>query len=66
MINIEQFHPQFIINEHGQRQSVVLSMSGFQELMYDLEDLTIIAERRNEPTTQHADVIKELRSSGAL
>ena len=66
MINIEQLHPQFIINENGQRQSVVLSISGFQELINDLEDLAVIAERREEPTTQHADFIKELRSDGVL
>ena len=62
MINIEQLHPQFIIDEKGQRKSVVLSLSGFQELIHDLEDLAIVAERRAEPTTSHADLIKELRS----
>ena len=66
MINIEQLHPQFIIDEKGQRKSVVLPISGFQELMHDLEDLAIVAERREEPATNHADFIKELRSSGVL
>lgn len=66
MINIEQFHPQFITNEKGQRKSVVLLMSDFVELMQDLEDLAVVAERRDEPTTSHADFIKELRSSGYL
>lgn len=66
MINIEQLHPQFITDEKGQRKSVVLPMTDFQELIHDLEDLAIVAERREEPTTSHTDFIKELRSSGLL
>lgn len=66
MINIEQLHPQFITDEKGQRKSVVLPMTDFQELIHDLEDLAVVAERREEPTTSHADFIKELRSSGLL
>jgi|SaaInl8_200m_RNA_FD_contig_21_3568747_length_1417_multi_7_in_0_out_0_2 hypothetical protein len=66
MINIEQLHTQFIIDEKGQRKSVILPISGFQELIHDLEDLAVVAERREEPTTSHADFIKELKSSGIL
>jgi hypothetical protein len=66
MINIAQLHPQFITDETGQRKSVVLPISGFQELIHDLEDLAILAERTAEPTTHHADFIKELKNSGHL
>ncbi len=66
MINIEQLHPQFITDEKGQRKSVVLPITDFQELIHDLEDLVVVAERREEPTTSHADFIKELRDSGHL
>jgi len=66
MINIEQLHPQFITDEKGQRKSVILPMIDFQELVHDLEDLAVVAERREESTTSHADFIKELRSSGLL
>lgn len=66
MINIEQLHPQFITDEKGQRKSVILPMTDFQGLVHDLEDLAIVAERREEPTTIHADFIKELKSSGLL
>lgn len=66
MINIEQLHPQFITDEKGQRKSVVLPITDFQELIHDLEDLAVVAERREEPTTSHADFIKELRSSDRL
>jgi hypothetical protein len=66
MINIEQLHPHFITDKKGQRKSVVLPITDFQELIHDLEDLAVVAERREETTTSHADFIKELRSSGLL
>ncbi len=43
-----------------------MPITDFQELIHDLEDLAVVAERREEPTTNHADFIKELRSSGLL
>lgn len=66
MINIEELHPQFITDEKGRRKSVVLPIADFQELIRDLEDLAIIAERKEESTTDHADFINELKSSGLL
>ena len=66
MINIEELHPQFITDESGNKHSVVLPMADFQELIEDLEDLAAVAERREEPTTDHAEFIKELKSSGLL
>ena len=66
MIDIEQLHPQYITDEKGQRKSVILPMTDFQGLVRDLEDLAVVAERRDEPTTSHADFIKELKSSGLL
>ena len=66
MINIAELHPKFITDEHGTKQSVVLSISVFQELVEDLEDLAAVAERREEPTTSHAEFLKELKISGFL
>jgi len=66
MINIEELHPQFITDESGNKQSVVLSIGDFRELMEDLDDLAAVAERREEPTTDHAEFIKELKSNGLL
>jgi hypothetical protein len=66
MITIEQFHPEFITDEKGQRKSVILPIADYQELINDLGDLAVVAERRGEPTTSHADFINELKSSGLL
>jgi len=66
MINIEELHPQFITDESGNKQAVVLPMEDFQELIEDLEDLAAVAERREEPKTDHDEFIKELKNSGLL
>ena len=52
--------PQYITNEKGEKMSVILSLSDYEELLEDLEDLAAIAERRNEITQPFEDVLQEL------
>ncbi len=58
--------PQYIINEAGERMSVILPLTAFQELMEDIEDLAIAAERRDESTVPHEQVLAELKKDGLL
>jgi hypothetical protein len=51
---------QYITTEGGQRTSVILSIEDFHDLLEDLSDLAILAERRDEPTISHADLLTEL------
>jgi hypothetical protein len=66
MINIVELHPKFITDENGIKQSVIIPIATFQELVEDIEDLAAVAERRDEPTTSHAEFLKELKISGLL
>ncbi|MCK5121230.1 MAG: hypothetical protein KAQ91_04570 [Methylococcales bacterium] len=66
MINIAELHPKFITDENGIKQSVVLSIAAFQELVENLEDLAVVAERKEEPTISHTEFLKELKTSGHL
>lgn len=66
MLNIGKLHPKYITDETGEKQSVILPISGFKELIDDIEDLAAIAERRDEPTISHAELIKELNEDGIL
>lgn len=66
MINIEEFHPKFITDNKGHRQSVVIPIGDFRSLMDDIEDLAIIAERKGEPVTDHDEFVSELKNSGIL
>lgn len=49
---------QFIVNEEGEKTAVILSIEEYEELLEDIEDLAIIAERRDEPT-EPLSVVKE-------
>jgi len=59
-------HPQYITNDAGERISVILSIQEFQELLEDLEDLAVVAERRNEPTISHLQLVSELKKDGLI
>ncbi|MDM8569756.1 hypothetical protein QUF50_09660, partial [Thiotrichales bacterium HSG1] len=59
-------HPEYITDEKGQKKSVVISISGFQELMEDIADLVTISERKNEPTISHQELIKSLEKDGFI
>jgi hypothetical protein len=39
----------FLVDENGRKQSVVIPIREYQELLEDLEDLAVIAERKQEP-----------------
>jgi hypothetical protein len=41
----------FIADEKGHGVSVVLPVDEYEELLEDLHDLAVVAERRPEPTT---------------
>jgi hypothetical protein len=38
---------QYLTDEHGERTAVVLPISEYEKLLQDLEDLAVVAERRN-------------------
>jgi hypothetical protein len=61
MINSEDLTVNYITNEAGEKTGVILSITHLQELLEDLADLAIIAERTNESATSHEDLVAELK-----
>lgn len=59
-------NPQFVVNERGERVSVVLPLAEYEELLEDLEDLARVAERRDEPTITHDELIARLKADGLV
>jgi hypothetical protein len=57
---------QYLTDESGVRTAVVLPISSYEALIEDLEDLAVIAERRDEPVISHAEFLADLRSDGTL
>ena len=57
---------QYVVDGNGQKTAVILSIGEYEELLEDLHDLSIIAERRDEPTITFEDVKKGLKEDGFL
>ena len=49
---------QFLTNEKGRKTAVVLPIEDYEKLREDMDDLAVIAERRNEETIPHAEFKK--------
>jgi hypothetical protein len=64
MSDAKQTSPDYTTDESGQRKAVVLSVDQYQELLEDLDDLGVIAERRDEATIAHDELLEELRHGG--
>ena len=55
---------QFLTNEKGRKTAVVLPIEDYEKLREDMDDLAVIAERRDEETVSHADFKKGLKRNG--
>ena len=55
-------NPNYITNDNGEKMSVILSMEEFENILEDIEDLAIVAERKDEKTISHQDFIEELKN----
>ena len=63
---MRRFQEQYIIDEKGQKTAVVLPIQEYKELLEDLHDLAVIAERRDEPTITFEELKERLRKDGFL
>ena len=50
----------YITDDHGERTAVVLPIADYEKLLEDLEDLAVVAERREEPIIPHEQFVSEL------
>ena len=66
MIDLSELRAQYITDESGERVSVILPMVDFKALMEDIEDLAAVAERRDESTVSHQQLLDELKQDGLL
>ncbi len=66
MIKLDNVCHQYITDEKGKKKSVILSISKFQELIKDIEDLAAVAERRDEPRMSHKNFLAELKNDGLI
>ena len=65
-MDLTQLNPQFVVNEAGEKTAVILPIAIFEELLEDIQDLAALAERRDEPTISHDDLLADLKKDGLL
>ena len=56
----------YIVDENGKKTAVVIPVREFQRLLEDLHDLTVVAERRDEPTVSLDELRRRLRADGLI
>lgn len=66
MDTMPQFHPEYVTDSDGKKRAVILPIEEYEDLLEDLQDLAIAAERRNEPTVSHEQLLAELNKDGLL
>jgi hypothetical protein len=49
-----------VIDINGIRRAVILPIAEYEELLEDLDDLAVVAERSDEPTVSHEELAKDL------
>jgi len=56
----------YIIDENGEKTAVVLPMEEYEELLEDIHDLAVIAERKDDQTISLNELKKRLKADGLL
>ena len=59
-------HPRYLVDESGRKISVVLAINEYRQLMEDLQDLGLIAERKDEPAEPLDEVKKDFNHAKEL
>ena len=56
----------YITDDKGHKQAVVLDVGVYEQLLEDMEDLYLLAERQKEPALSLLAVKRRLKKSGIL
>lgn len=56
----------FIIDKKGKKTAAILPIEKYKELIEDLHDLSIVAERRDEPMILFDQLKKDLKENGIV
>jgi PHD/YefM family antitoxin component YafN of YafNO toxin-antitoxin module len=52
--------PQFVVDREGNRKAVILPLEEYEQLLEDLHDLAVVAERHDEEAVDLAEIKKRL------
>jgi PHD/YefM family antitoxin component YafN of YafNO toxin-antitoxin module len=57
---------QYLVDSRGKKTGVILSLRHYKQLLEDLHDLAIVAERRDEDTVSLQELRQRLEEDGLL
>ena len=57
---------QYVVDTKGKKISIILSFKRYQQLMEDLHDLAVVAERRGEETISPQEMKRRIEKNGIL
>ena len=57
---------QYVIDTEGNKTAVILPLKRYEQLMEDLHDLAVVAERREEKPISLEEMKQRLREDGLL
>jgi PHD/YefM family antitoxin component YafN of YafNO toxin-antitoxin module len=59
-------NPQYVLDKSGKKAFVVLPVDEYESLLEDLQDMAVIAERRDEPKISLEEFERSLKADGIL
>jgi RNA:NAD 2'-phosphotransferase (TPT1/KptA family) len=63
---LRKIEEQYVVDTEGRKRGVILSLRRYQQLLEDLHDLAVVAERRDEEPISLEMMTLRLREDGLL
>ncbi len=63
---MQKYKGQYIVNEKGKKTAAILPIKEYEELLEDLHDVSIVAERRDESSISFDKLKERLKKDGIL
>ena len=57
-ITLEKSQEQYILNAHGNKTAVILDIELYEQMLEDIYDLAVVAERRSQQSISLAEMKK--------
>ncbi|MDD5060701.1 MAG: type II toxin-antitoxin system Phd/YefM family antitoxin [Candidatus Marinimicrobia bacterium] len=65
-MKVKEPQPQYIVDHSGNKSFVVLKVSEYEQMLTDLHDLALMAERRTEDAIPLSEFERELCAEGRI
>jgi PHD/YefM family antitoxin component YafN of YafNO toxin-antitoxin module len=57
---------QYVVDDHGRKTAVILPVKIYDQMLEDIHDLAVVAQRRKEGVVTLNEMKKRLKKSGRL